>query len=66
MAQHAGTSERKTVTVDEAAKILGISRGGAYEAVKRGEIPTIKIGRRLLVPKAALDRLFEQFPKPTC
>jgi excisionase family DNA binding protein len=62
----AENSERKTVTVDIAAKILGISRSFAYEAARRGEIPTIKIGRRLLVPRAALDRLFEQFSKPAC
>lgn len=59
-------AERKTVTVENAAKILGISRSFAYEAAGRGEIPTIKIGRRLLIPRAALDRLLEQFPKPAC
>jgi excisionase family DNA binding protein len=47
---------RRTVTVEEAGRELGISRNGAYEAVRRGEIPTIKIGRRLLVPRAWLDR----------
>jgi excisionase family DNA binding protein len=49
--------ERRTVTIEEAGRELGISRNGAYEAAKRGEIPTIKIGRRILVPRAALDRL---------
>jgi excisionase family DNA binding protein len=46
-----------TLTVDETAKILGIGRNSAYEAVARGEIPVIKIGKRLLVPKAALEKL---------
>jgi excisionase family DNA binding protein len=50
-------SEPRVVTLDEAAKILRISRGSAYEAAKRKEIPTIRIGRRLLVPAAALDRM---------
>lgn len=50
-------SERITLTVDEAAVKLGISRPVAYRAVKRGEIPTIKIGRRILVPISALEKL---------
>jgi excisionase family DNA binding protein len=49
--------ERLTLTVEEAATLLGISRAFAYEAVGRGEIPSIRIGRRILVPKAALRRL---------
>jgi len=48
---------RRVVTVGEAAAILRISRGAAYEAVKRSEIPSIRIGRRLLVPAAALERM---------
>jgi excisionase family DNA binding protein len=50
-------TERRAITVSEAASILGISRGSAYEAAKRNEIPTIRIGRRLLVPLAALERM---------
>jgi len=49
--------ERRVVTLNEAALILRISRGSAYEAAKRNEIPTIRIGRRLLVPLAALERM---------
>ena len=48
---------RRVVTVGEAAVILQISRGAAYQAAKAKEIPTIRIGRRLLVPLAALDRM---------
>lgn len=51
--------ERLTFTITQAAEALGISRSSAYEAVHRGEIPTIRLGRRLLVPKAALERLLE-------
>lgn len=52
------TNEAKaTVTIEEAAEILGIGRGSAYEAARRGEIPTLKIGKRLLVPKAQLERM---------
>lgn len=52
--------ERQTLTVDEAATYLGISRWLAFELVKRGELPTVRIGqRRLVVPRAALDRMLE-------
>ena len=50
---------RRTYDVEEAGRLLGIGRNAAYDAAKRGEIPTIKMGRRLLVPKAAFDRLLE-------
>jgi excisionase family DNA binding protein len=49
--------ERQTYTVDEVAVVLGIGRNGAYEAIWRREIPAIRLGRRLLVPKVAIDRL---------
>ncbi|WP_433344183.1 helix-turn-helix domain-containing protein [Micromonospora sp. CA-111912] len=45
---------RPTMSVTEAGLILGINRGGAYEAAKRGDIPTIRIGVRLIVPTAKL------------
>ncbi len=51
------SSQRVTLTVTEAAEKLGICRNSAYEAAKRGEIPTIKIGRLVLVPVARLDQL---------
>jgi excisionase family DNA binding protein len=49
--------ERQTYSVDEAAIMLGISRWLAYELVKKGDLPTIPLGRRRLVPKSALDRI---------
>jgi excisionase family DNA binding protein len=49
--------ERLTYTVTEAARLLGISRNSAYEAARRGEIPTIRLGRRILVPVSRLDDL---------
>lgn len=51
--------ERKTYRIEEAAKLLGIGRNHCYEAAKRGDIPSIKIGKRILVPRAALDRMLE-------
>ena len=49
--------ERLTLTIEEAGKALGLSRPSAYEAARRGDIPTLRIGRRLLVPRVALERL---------
>jgi excisionase family DNA binding protein len=54
--------ERLTYTLSEAARRLGISRALAYEAANRGELPVCRIGRRLLVPRAALTRLLEAEP----
>ena len=52
-------SQTLVYAVPEAGKLLGLGRAGSYEAVKRGELPVIKIGRRLMVPKAALHNLLE-------
>lgn len=48
-------ANRLTLNIEEAAAILGISRNGGYEAVKRGEIPVIEIGKRKLVTVAWLE-----------
>jgi excisionase family DNA binding protein len=42
------------LTVEEAAKVLRISRGSAYESVRAGGIPSIRIGRTIRVPRHAL------------
>ena len=54
---------RRTYDIAEAGRLLGIGRNQAYEAAKRGDFPTIRIGKRLLVPKIALDRLLENGPR---
>jgi excisionase family DNA binding protein len=48
------SNERLVYTVTEAGELLGISRAFAYELVARGELPVIRLGRRLLVPRVAL------------
>jgi excisionase family DNA binding protein len=60
--QTGAVEERLTYTLNEAARRLGISRALAYEAANRGELPVCRIGRRVLVPRAALLRLLEDGP----
>ena len=49
--------KRRTMTVEQAAEVLGISRGLAYALVARGELPSLRLGRRLVVPIWALDQM---------
>jgi excisionase family DNA binding protein len=50
------------LSVPEAAKILGISRGLAYELARSHKLPAIRLGRRLLVPKTRLEQMLNQLP----
>jgi excisionase family DNA binding protein len=54
--------DRWTVTVEEAAQMLGISRSSAYECVRRGELRALRLGRRLVVPRASLEELLGATP----
>jgi hypothetical protein len=52
------TEQPKTLTVPEAGRqYFGLARNASYDAAKRGELPVIKIGSRLRVPVAALERM---------
>jgi excisionase family DNA binding protein len=53
--------EWMTLSVTEAANRLGISRAFAYELVARGELPCLRFGRRVVVPRKALDRLIDAY-----
>lgn len=55
-----GEIRRRTYTVLEVAEILGIGRNTAYEICRTGEIPTIRIGGRVLVPRTAIDELLKR------
>jgi excisionase family DNA binding protein len=46
-----------TISVVEAGQQAGLGRNGSYDAAKRGEIPTIRFGRRLRVPRQAWERI---------
>ena len=59
-----GNGEKVVLDVESAGKLLGLSRPSAYQAIKRGEIPYIRIGRRILVPVAALDKMLENAGAP--
>jgi excisionase family DNA binding protein len=48
---------RQTFTIDEAAAQLGIGRNLAYKLASEGGLPVVRLGKRLLVPKAALEKL---------
>jgi excisionase family DNA binding protein len=48
---------RLTYTVPEVAELLGISRSTAYECVRRGEIPALTLGRRVVIAKATIDAM---------
>ena len=52
--------ERLVYDVPEAGVLLGLTRNAAYEAAKRGDLPTIRIGKLIRVPKAALHAMIEQ------
>jgi len=55
--------EKLTYTVKETARLLGIGRNTMWKAVWRGQLPTIRIGKRRLVPKVALEKMLGEAGK---
>jgi excisionase family DNA binding protein len=53
-------SEPLALSVKEAAKILGVSRNSAYTAVHTGQIPSIRFGSRILIPRVALEKMVSE------
>ena len=53
---------RLTITVTEAADLLGISKTLAYALIRRREIPCIRLGRRVVVPRRALEEMVGSLP----
>jgi excisionase family DNA binding protein len=58
MSNDESADKRLVYEVPEAGALLGLGRNASYEAAKRGDIPTIRIGKLLRVPKAAFDQMF--------
>jgi excisionase family DNA binding protein len=54
--------ERRTYTVTEAATVLGISRTSAYERVHAGELPALRLGRRIVITRAVVDAMLGGAP----
>ena len=57
--RHAVIEKRLCITVPEAAAMLGLSRGFAYKLVTQKQLPVIRFGKRLLIPRAALEKMLE-------
>jgi excisionase family DNA binding protein len=57
---HAEPLDRRTFTVREAAQVLGIGRDATYAAVQSGTIPSIRVGRRVVIPREAIGRILAQ------
>ncbi len=51
------TETTLTLSVPETAKLLGISRGHAYELVARNQLPAVRLGRRIVIPRHAIEIL---------
>jgi excisionase family DNA binding protein len=49
--------DKATLTIAEAASVLGIGRNSAYAAARQGQLPTVRMGKRLLVPIARLEKM---------
>lgn len=63
---NAVTDTRRTLSVDEVAGLIGVSRAAVYNAIHDGEIEHIKLGRRVLIPRRAVeDLLGEPIPEPS-
>ena len=58
--RHTVIEKRLCITVPEAAEMLGISRNFAYGLVKQKQLPVLKFGKRLLIPRVALEKMLER------
>ena len=58
------TTEKLALNIAECAVLLGLSINSVYLAVKTGQIPSLKIGARILIPKAALEKMLAEAGKP--
>lgn len=59
-----GGAARQTYTVEEVARLLGISRTTAYECVRDGSLPALRLRRRVVVSRAALEAMLAAAQQP--
>lgn len=55
---------KRVLTVEECRRELRLGRSSIYEAIKRGEIPVIRFGRSIMIPRAALEKLLSEAGRP--
>ena len=53
-------TDRLTFTITEASQLLGISRALAYHMARTGKLPTLRFGKRMVVPRQAIEKLLDQ------
>lgn len=51
---------RLVLSVEETRRLLGLSRGLMYEAIRTGQVPSVRIGRRILIPRRALEQMLDK------
>jgi hypothetical protein len=56
------TADSAAYSIPQAGAMVGLSRNGAYDAARRGEIPVMEFGRKKIVPKAVWDRMLGLTP----
>ena len=56
---HKPKRERLALTVPEAAELLGVSRRFAYEMAAQGKIPSVRLGKKILVPRKSLEAMLD-------
>lgn len=57
MAKNESSVTKKTYSVKEAATVLGMTADAVYNAVHRGDVPSFRVGGKILIPKARLDEM---------
>ena len=57
-------TESLTVTVGEAARLLGIGRNLCYQLAKEGKLPAVRLGRRVVISRRGLEQLLEEGTDP--
>ncbi len=65
MTRRAAKPAPELLTPEEARKRCRLGRNAVYEAIARGEIPSIRLGRKILIPRVALDRMLAGEAAPT-